>query len=183
MDTAIRVYSFREGLLSGLGHDLALRLNRFRISQSGRSIYAQLDTRSFEVEGAVKHGDIDASALSGSDREKIVASLEKEILRTKAHPEAQFSGRVVGDEPPLRVNGHLTLCGVTQPLSFHFERKDTALRADFELKPSTFGIKPYRALGGTLKVQDRVRVVIEVDAVAVERGGLGEDTERTFTPA
>jgi len=41
-----------------------------------------------------------------------------------------------------------------------------ALRCEIELKPSDFGIAPYRALGGALKVQDRVRVVLTLDPPA-----------------
>jgi hypothetical protein len=38
------------------------------------------------------------------------------------------------------------------------------LVGELELAPSQWGIKPFRALGGTLKVQDRIRVAVHANA-------------------
>jgi hypothetical protein len=44
------------------------------------------------------------------------------------------------------------------------------LTGELEIVPSHWGIKPYRALGGTLKVQDRIRVAIQAAADQLGQG-------------
>jgi hypothetical protein len=181
MKAVIRIHAFREGLLSGLGHDLELRVGRFRITQSSRSIFARLEPSSIVIDGALKQGRLDTSVLSAADIEKIRHSLQTDVLRTARFPEAQFTGRVFGDEAPYRVSGELTLCGVTQPLTLNLQRVGEVLRGEVELVPSTFGIKPFRALGGALKVQDRVLVLVEAQAQDLA-DGIHEHVESSFAP-
>jgi hypothetical protein len=181
MKAVIRIHSFKEGLLSGLGHDLQLNLGRFRITQSGRSIFARLEPASLVVEGALRQGKLDTSLVDEADREKIRHSLQTDVLRTNRFPEAQFTGRVFGDTAPYRVSGELTLCGTTQPLSIMLLRAGPSLRGEVELVPSQFGIKPFRALGGALKVQDRVLVLVEADAEYLA-DGIHEHVESSFAP-
>lgn len=181
MKAVIRIHAFKEGLLSGLGHDLELRLTRFRITQSGRSIFARIEPASLVVEGAMRQGKLDTSLVDDADREKIRHSLQTDVLRTARFPEAQFTGRVFGDEAPYRVTGELTLCGATQPLTLNLLRSGPTLRGEVELVPSRFGIKPFKALGGALKVQDRIVVHVEADAQYLA-DGIHEHVESTFTP-
>ena len=59
--------------------------------------------------------------------------------------------------------GELTLAGTTRPLAFDLDVGDDGrLRAVAVVKQSDWGMKPYSALFGALKVADEVRV--EIDA-------------------
>ena len=55
----------------------------------------------------------------------------------------------------------LTVRDVTRPISLTM-RGYPAVRASTSFRQSDFGIKPYRALLGALKVADEVRVEIEI---------------------
>ena len=58
MDAAIYIYTFKEGLLSKLAHDLRLSVTRFDISARGTEIEASLDPTSLRVDGVMKDGKI-----------------------------------------------------------------------------------------------------------------------------
>lgn len=164
MDAAIYIYTFKEGLLSKLAHDLRLSVTRFDISARGTEIEASLDPASLRVDGVMKDGKIDRAVPSESDRQKIRENVLHDVLRTGEFSEIRFAGRTQSREPPFSVSGDLTLCGVTRPLSLLLISRADKMVGELELVPSQWGIKPFRALGGTLKVQDRVRIAVHANA-------------------
>jgi polyisoprenoid-binding protein YceI len=164
MDAAIYIYTYKEGLLSKLAHDLRFTLTRFEISARGTEIEATFDLSSLRVDGVMKDGKIDRSVPSESDREKIRENVRQDVLRTSELGEARFLGRTHSREPPFTVSGDLTLCGVTKPLSLLLLTRGDRMAGELEILPSQWGIKPFRALGGTLKVQDRIRIAVHANA-------------------
>jgi len=164
MDAAIYIYTFKEGLLSKLAHDLRLTLTRFEISARGTEVSARFDPTSLVVDGAMKGGKLERGELSDGDKKKIRDNLLGDVLRTRDHTEVRFVGRTSSREPPFTIEGDLTLCGTTRPLSLMLLVRGERLVADVEIVPSQWGIKPFRALGGTLRVQDRVLLRIDASA-------------------
>jgi polyisoprenoid-binding protein YceI len=60
------------------------------------------------------------------------------------------------------VEGELTLAGTTKPLSFDLAvSADGVLAASVTVTQTSFGMKPYSALWGALKVLDEVEVVLD----------------------
>jgi polyisoprenoid-binding protein YceI len=59
------------------------------------------------------------------------------------------------------VQGELTLAGQAAPLTFELTAADGSLGGSAVIKQSDWGIKPYSALFGALKVADEVTVVVE----------------------
>lgn len=158
-------YTYKEGLLSRLAHDLRLSLARYTITLDSGRIVATFDPRSLTVDGVVHRGDLDADALSESDRAKIEATIQGEVLHTSLHPEVRFEGTVKHEGNWRFVaTGTLLLNGRSVELSVPITLGDS-VRLDLELIPSRWGIAPFRAMAGTLKVQDRVRVVVELPVV------------------
>jgi polyisoprenoid-binding protein YceI len=170
MDAWLQIFTFKEGLLSKLAHDLRISATRFHVTVRGNQLSARVDLTSLKVDGIVRAGRVEKSELSPSDRDKIHENMAKDVLGTREHPEARFSGRIVGDVSPFRIEGQLMLHGETAPFSMVLTLRDQRLVGEAELVPSQWGIKPYRALGGTLKVQDRVRVHVDASAEWMERG-------------
>jgi len=63
------------------------------------------------------------------------------------------------DGDPLRVDGELELLGSRQPLAFELSANASGhLTGSARIKQTDFGIKPYSALFGTLKVVDEVDI-------------------------
>lgn len=161
----VHLYTYKEGLLSGLAHDLRLSVQRYTIDFDCGRVTASFDPRSLRVDGAIHRGDLDSRTLSETDQRKIVATLEKEVLRCAAYPEIRFDGAITHQgNGRFMVRGQLSLTGrsveVELPLTLGGQ-----VRGDIEIVPSRWGIEPFRAMAGALKVQDRVRVafVLPVD--------------------
>lgn len=170
MDATIHVYTFKEGLLSKLAHDLRLSLGRFEITVRGTEVSGRFEVGSLRIDGAMKDGRLDRNELSESDKQKIRDTLLNDVLRARDYPDVRFQGRTSAREPPFPVQGELVLCGVTRPLATLLIARGERLEAEIELVPSQFGIKPFRALGGTLRVQDRVRINVAAGAEWLTHG-------------
>jgi len=160
LDAEIRVYTFKEGLLSKLAHDLLLDVSRFHIELQDGAVRADFETTSLVVLGPMRDGKL-VEGLSESDKAKIRESMQGEVLRSERYPRAHLDARATRDASGVRISGSLTLCGSSQPLELTLTQASGRLRGEVELCPSRFGIRPFRALGGALKVQDRVRVRID----------------------
>ena len=54
--------------------------------------------------------------------------------------------------------------GRTQEISVKISRADQRYQGSVELIPTRWGIPPFKAVGGTIKLQDRVRVEFDLDS-------------------
>lgn len=164
----IHVFTFKDGLLARLAHDLRLTLGRFEIQRDGAALTGRFWPASLTVDGAMtRQGQLDAHALSDSDRRKIEQNIAEDVLHLARAPEASFSGRILAGE--AAVEGELTLAGRSAAVQAPVRAADGRLRAELTLVPSRWGIAPYRALAGAIKLQDRVLVVVDLPAQIDER--------------
>lgn len=158
----LRILTFKEGLLSRVAHDLQLSAPTFRIDVDGEQVRAVVQTRELVVDGAMKNGTLQPRTLSDKDKRDIRDNVAKDVLRSSAYPEARFEGTTQGaDGDRFRVEGQLELVGRKQPITFSAERRDGRLHFRTELIQSRWGIKPYSAMLGTLKVKDRIELHLE----------------------
>jgi polyisoprenoid-binding protein YceI len=100
-------------------------------------------------------------ALGDEETASIEQSMREEVL--KGTPIAYRSTRVAADgNGALHIDGELELNGRSAPVAFDLAMSGGRLRGAATVTQTAFGMKPYSALFGTLKVLDDVRV--EVDA-------------------
>lgn len=156
------VFTFKDGLLSPVAHDLRLVVTRYHVDvdEAQASLVAVFDTASLRVDTPMKDGAENPNALSSADKTKIAAQIREDVLHSARFPEASFRSRSVSlrADGGYDVSGELTLHGVTQPLVFRTQRLGDKQQADITLHQPDFGITPYRAMLGTLKIQPDVRV-------------------------
>ena len=146
------VYTFKEpGLLASFAHDLCLE-GTPRVSFSGAQVTVRVAIASLRVRGQVRSGAV--TPLSSRDHDDIQATLCAKVLDAPRHPEALYIGEVGADA----VEGALTLLGRTLPLRLPFSGRGGEATGEVELAPSRWGVVPYQALLGQLRLQDRVRV-------------------------
>jgi polyisoprenoid-binding protein YceI len=158
---SLRIFTFKAGLLSRVAHDLRLSMGRFEISLSEATIEATFWPATLRVDGAVNRGQLDRGALSPQDHAKIEQALREEVLHTTRHPRATFLGTV--DESRGSVAGELELCGQTRRLVVQAPTSGPTRVIKVELTPTDFGVEPYRAMAGALRVKDRVGVELTLD--------------------
>jgi polyisoprenoid-binding protein YceI len=101
--------------------------------------------------------------LSDRDKAEIERNCAREVLEAHKHPEATFvSSEVKQTEGGWSVRGTLTIHGVAQEGAFEVRRKDGKAVAGIDVDMRSFGMKPYSAMLGALRVKPLVQVVIEV---------------------
>jgi hypothetical protein len=159
------VFTFKEGLLSPVAHDLRLRITRFslEVDEAG-SVSASFDTNSLSVDCPMKDGVENPTALSASDRDKIAGQIRDDVLHSAKHPQATFRSHSVVRQADggYELAGDLTLHGVTRPLRGRSSVVAGRQKLELTLHQPDFGITPYRAMLGTLKIQADVKVCITV---------------------
>ena len=161
----IEVFTYKDGLLARLAHDLRLSLGRFEIVREGDEIRGRFWPGSLTVDGAIgRGGELDTRALSGSDRSKIAGNIAERVLDLARFPEAGFTGKLAAGEGTHTLEGTLTLVGRAVPLRVSVRAAGGRLLAEVLLVPSRWGIAPYRALAGAIKLQDRVLVKLDLPA-------------------
>jgi hypothetical protein len=161
----LEVFTFKEGLLSGAAHDLMLELERFEIRTDGARVEARFYPATLRVVGVMRDGQLDQSAPSARDRSEIAENIRSKILHTDRHRDATFEANVQGDDDPRKLIGTLTLHGHTTPMEVEVRERAGMWQGEVELRPSSFGIAPFKALLGAIKLQDRVIVRFAVPIV------------------
>jgi hypothetical protein len=154
-----RVFTFKEGALRALGHDLefAVRCNRFEIDGDG-GIDASFDAASMTVLHAIEDGR-PSSSLSESDKRKIVASATVDVLDVKHYPEIRFrTSKVVREADGFRLSGELRLHGQTRSLEVVTRLVEGKQEAHVRVHQADYGIKPFSAMLGALKIKADVDV-------------------------
>lgn len=165
----LHIFTFKEGLLSKVAHDLRLSVQDFSLEVEEGRVELVVPVRELRVDGAMKRGELRPKTLSEKDKRDILDNMHKDVLRSGIYPEIRFVGEAAGDDvagegPSFALKGELEMGGRKLPLRATVERRDGRLRSRIELVPSRWGIKPFSAMLGTLKVKDRVEVELEISA-------------------
>ena len=166
---SLQVRTGRDGLAARVGHDLLIAVQiwsgvitvRGRFP-SGAGVEVEADLRSLRV----LSGSGGAVALSDRDRAEITTTAGR-LLETDRHPLAAFSSsevRAAAGGDTGTVLGTLVLLGQSRPVALDVVAVGPEQwRATTTVEQSTFGIKPYRAFFGALRLADRVTVEVSVD--------------------
>lgn len=166
----IFVDTSREGMLALLGHDLRLTAHAFELSANAGAISATVELASLRVIGSTKQGRLDPSAPSTSERAEIEQRMRDEILDVARYPMCKLTGQVRRGEPGFLLSGTLELRGRAQPLQVTLREQAGALEGSFIITPSHHGVAPFRALGGALRIADRVAVRVSLPLEAMAPG-------------
>lgn len=163
--SSISLFTFKEGLLSSVAHDLRFDATGWRapLVRDGErlSVEVVVPVRGLRVKGQVTGGQV--VPLRDKDHAEIEANLQgKHVLDAARHPDIRFTGQAMFAEGPVTVDGTLHLAGQARPLrvTATARREGDELRVEGEvrLRQTAWGVKPYSALLGALRVQDEVRV-------------------------
>jgi polyisoprenoid-binding protein YceI len=148
------VFTFREGLLSAVGHDLRLSLSKFAIDiADDDSIQASFDAASLRVTGAIADGD----------RRTIERQAADDVLAARRFPEIRFrSTRVRRNGSRAQIDGELTLHGHTRALQLDADDDGTQWTAEVTLDQRDYAIKPFSTMLGALRVRADVRVRVSL---------------------
>jgi hypothetical protein len=149
-----QVTVFREGMLTSFGHDVTLQVTSLSLDiGDDDTITGDFDAGSLRVTN---------EEISASDRQDIERNASK-TLETGKYPKISFhSVSVVRDGDTARIEGDLTLHGVTNPITIEARNDGQRWDAKITFDQRKFGIKPFSAMLGGLKVKPDVDVSISV---------------------
>ncbi len=155
------IFTFKDGLLSPIAHDLKIRATDFTldIDDALSSVSLQVNAASLRVECA-RRGDSDApEMLSAKNKREIEDNITSEVLKARRYPEILFvSSAVTPVENEYRIEGQLTLHGITRSLTTTTVTTQQTRTVEVVIDQTHYGIRPYTAAFGTLRVQPNVRV-------------------------
>jgi len=157
----LTVHTKRTGAIAKAGHDLTIEVRSWQgeleIGDQSRATLS-VDSSSFRVlEG---HGGV--QKLDDEDMRGIEQTIDEEVLMKREIKFESTDVKLDGDR--LTISGDLTLMTNTHPLTFELEvGEDGRLSGGAVVKQTDWGMKPYTALFGTLKVADEVEVRLETE--------------------
>ncbi|MGH3870955.1 MAG: YceI family protein [Pseudonocardiaceae bacterium] len=140
--------------MTAVGHDITLQVTSLSLKVGeADAITADFDANSLRVT---------TEAVSVSDRKKIERNAQ-DTLETRRHPNIGFrSVSVERNGDRARIEGDLTLHGVTAAISVEARDDGKRWHAKIILDQRKFGIKPFSAMLGALKVKPDIEVDISI---------------------
>jgi Fe-Mn family superoxide dismutase len=165
----LAVRTGRTGAAAKAGHDLLIHVAAWQATlevgedPGQTSVTLDADPTSLRV----REGTGGMQPLGADDKANIETTIGDEVLKGQA-----IEFRSTGVQPAaggsrLSVRGDLTLFGETRPIAFEVLVGDGTLGSSVIVKQSEWGVTPYSALFGALKVADEVEV--ELDASLLPR--------------
>jgi polyisoprenoid-binding protein YceI len=164
-DGTLSVRTKRTGAAAKAGHNLLFHVTsweaRLAIGPDAARATLELDVDATSLR--VIEGTGGMQALGDDDKANIQETVDDEVLKRQAITFRSTAVQTAADGGGLSVQGDLTLLGTTRPLAFDVTAGGGGtLTAVAVVKQSDWGMKPYSALFGALKVVDEVEVEIEV---------------------
>ena len=161
-NATLAVRTERGGAAAKAGHDLLIHVTAWEATlviaddPGATTMELTADPTSLRVQ----EGTGGIQALGDEDVASIHQTIDEEVLGRQG---ISFrSTRAEADGDTLRASGDLTIVGNTQPVEFDLVISDGGkLSGSAVVTQTAFGMKPYSALFGALKVNDEVKVVVE----------------------
>jgi polyisoprenoid-binding protein YceI len=159
--------TYRDGFASQAGHDLTIEASRWsgELTTDPDRTPTDLEVKIDMGALIVREGSGGIKPLSDRDKREIAVTARK-VLSADRHPEAAFAA--TGFEPDASgggiISGTLSLAGASGPVRLQVTRTGPdSYRASTTVAQTEFGIKPYSAFLGSLKVRDAVEIEAVVD--------------------
>ena len=156
----LTVHTRKGGAAAKAGHDLVIEVGSWNGTLHAgdqTTVTLNADARSMRV----REGSGGMTSLGDDDKANIEQTIDAEVL--KGTPiEFRSTGCEVSPEGDrLFVSGDLELAGRRAPVKFELSVNGGHVNGSATVKQTDFGMKPYSALFGTLKVLDEVQVAVD----------------------
>lgn len=158
----LELWTEKEGMLSRVAHDLCLRAHQASVTfnEEGQ-LEVRVEVKSLRVQGQVKRGQV--KPLSAKDHAEIEKNLQSAAVFDAARfPAVTYRGTCVLSGARASVTGELEIRGQRRPLpldsAWRLDGQDALASGEVRLRQSAWGLKPYTALMGAIKVKDELRI-------------------------
>jgi len=165
--STITIHVGKSGLLSAAAHDHTIDapISAGNIQESAAPHIE------FTVESAKMTVKSDPK-VDVKTQATIQADMQDMTLETKKFPEIAFRSSRVEKQPggQWKVDGDLSLHGVTKPVSLTVKQTGDSYITRTVLKQTDFGIKPISIGGGMIKVKNEVEIDFQIFALQAQQG-------------
>ena len=152
----------RTGAVAKAGHDLLIHVTAWEATlEVGEQSSAALTADASSLR--VQEGTGGMQALDDGDLANIHQTIDDEVLMRTEIAFRSTSVQPAADGSGIAVEGELTLSGATHPIAFELAVEDGRLTGSAVVTQTAWGMKPYSALFGALKVADDVTVGIDAE--------------------
>ena len=167
------IFTSTGGLMGAMGHNLRLACNDFSFFFDVAE--KKMKVGVFKAASVVVVHPVDAQkneelkkTLSPSDKETIGKNaLSKDVLDVEKFPEVTFE---VAQETKKNVTGTLTLHGASNMIKLSIEEFPQHFAVKCPLSQPQFGMTPYSAMMGSIKVAPQVDIQLEVPKAVYNDG-------------
>ncbi|MEU6746979.1 YceI family protein [Actinomadura nitritigenes] len=161
-DGRLLLRTSRSGLGRRAGHDLTIEATNWTAEATVREPLSESSGKVVVVVDGleVREGTGGVKPLSEKDRLDIGDNLRK-VLEARHHPEITFTATAVRTEAG-EVEGDLTIMGRTKPVRVRAELDGDRLRGGATVQQTRWGIKPFSAFFGALRLADEVEVEFDL---------------------
>lgn len=162
------VVTGKAGLFGAFGHKHRIRATEF----DGTIVYDPDNAFGSSIEIVVRTAGLIVvpEGADEKDAPKVEHAMRESVLPPSQHPTIEFVSRIVSAiDGGVQVVGDVVIAQQTRPVAVDVtiaQRGDTlTATGTFSVKQTDFGIKPYSAAGGTIKVADGI--IFDFEAVAI----------------
>ena len=155
----LQVRTNREGAMGKAGHDLVMDAKSWQgsLAVAGDEVTLEItvDSRALNV----RWGMNGTTQLTDENRASIGETIDTKVLKGVPISFRSRTSMPYGDS--MMISGDLTIGQVTRTIKFELRTNGDGSRVDAiaRITQSDFGIKPYTAMLGALKVRDVVEIV------------------------
>ena len=166
-DSLLQVTTGTEGLLAGLAHSHTIVAESF----AGQIEYDPANPENMKIDVSLQSASLKVidRDVDESTRNQIQANMV-EILQPQVHATMRFvSSKVRTVKGGLEAAGVMTICGQEKPLTISLTVAKSGaghrVTTEFRLNHSDFGLEPYSAALGTIRVADALTFTIDAQLV------------------
>ena len=157
-DGTVRVKTGREGMAAKAGHDLT-----FEAANWKATITIDDDPARNEVTAAIEPRSLEVTAATGGAKpvsEKDKREIAKNLTGLLGNGSITFTSTSVDvKDTAVQAAGELSIAGKSRPITLDLTAAPSGrLTGTTTVMQSEFGIKPYSAMLGALKVKDQVEI-------------------------
>src|SRR5215469_6025979 len=161
IDTAsskLLVHVSKSGVFSAFAdnHEVEAPISEGTIDKKGARVSFSVESRRMKV--------LDPQLPTDKRQQVQERMLGPEVLDSIRFPKITFeSSHAEPDrEGKIRIEGRLSLHGVTKPVSVAVQAENGRYIGSFALKQSDYGISPVSIAGGTVKVKDELTIEFDI---------------------
>lgn len=162
-DATCEIFTYKAGLLSAVGHDLLLRCNKFELTYEDGEVHGRFDGLAMEVVGALKNGQVNPNALSEQDCRDILNNIRVGVFKRHEASDITFMcDDLEEDDELIEGEGTLTIPPNDHDIDFELSIDGDQAVCEVTLHQPDWGIAPFKALMGTLRIQPDIKVRVTV---------------------